>query len=208
MFKRLLMTMITALVCAGLCGTAQAQNTAFTFQGRLTDAGSPANGLYDLKFNLYELPTGGSLLGTLTHDDVMVTNGIFTVQLDYGSPVFTSGAGRFLEIGVRPGASTEAFTPINPRQELTAAPYSIQAVRAQTADFADNASLFSGLLPVDFLRSGVGQVFNGDSLIVSNTLDVRGSLLGSGANLTNLNAGSVSSGTLADARLSSNVPLL
>lgn len=30
--------------------TAQAQGTAFTYQGRLDDAGSPANGVYDLRF--------------------------------------------------------------------------------------------------------------------------------------------------------------
>jgi hypothetical protein len=40
-----------------------AQATAFTYQGRLTDAGNPANGNYDLRFQLYDAPTGGNVIG-------------------------------------------------------------------------------------------------------------------------------------------------
>jgi hypothetical protein len=50
----------------------------------------------------------------------MVTAGLFTVTLDFG-PAF-AGSKRFLEIGVRPGASTGAYAPLSPRQELTASP--------------------------------------------------------------------------------------
>src|SRR5690606_8034087 len=43
---------------------------------------------------------------------------------------------------------------------------------------------------------------------ISGTLAVGGTISGNGSGLTNLNASNLSSGTLADARLSSNVPLL
>src|SRR5690606_31654130 len=49
--------------------------------------------------------------------------------------------------------------------------------------------------------------FNGNADI-SGTLAVGGTITGNGSGLTNLNASNLSSGTLADARLSSNVPLL
>ena len=57
--------------------------TAFTYQGRLTDSGSAANGSYDLKFTLYDNPTSGTGVvgGPLTNSAVAVSNGLFTVTL-------------------------------------------------------------------------------------------------------------------------------
>lgn len=43
---------------------AQAQVTAISYQGKLTDAGNPANGSFDMLFDLYDSPT----VGTGTHD--------------------------------------------------------------------------------------------------------------------------------------------
>ena len=35
--------------------------TAFTYQGRLTDGGSPADGEYDFRFRLYDAASGDRL---------------------------------------------------------------------------------------------------------------------------------------------------
>ena len=40
--------------------TAFAQGTAFTYQGRLQNNGSPANGLYDYRFRLFADPVGNT----------------------------------------------------------------------------------------------------------------------------------------------------
>ena len=40
--------------------SATALTTTFTYQGRLTDGGSPANGAYDLRFILYDAESGGA----------------------------------------------------------------------------------------------------------------------------------------------------
>jgi hypothetical protein len=128
---------------------AGSQTTAFTYQGRLTDSGGAANGQYDLEFKLYDGVTGGTQQGsTVTLEDVAVTNGVFTVQLDFGAAVF-GGADRFLEIGVRPGASTGAFTTLSPRQQVTSTPYAIRSVSAGAADMATTAASFSGSLSGD-----------------------------------------------------------
>ena len=37
----------------------------FTYQGKLTDGGTPANGTYDFEFNLYDALSGGSPVGSL-----------------------------------------------------------------------------------------------------------------------------------------------
>ncbi len=104
--------------------------TAFTYQGRLTDGGNPANGTYDFRFILYDAEAGGSQVGsTVTRNDIAVTGGLFTVQLNFGSGAFDGNA-RWLETGVRPGSSTGAYTVLSPRQPLTAAPYALYSARA------------------------------------------------------------------------------
>ncbi|HEX3717519.1 MAG TPA: hypothetical protein VH595_06085 [Verrucomicrobiae bacterium] len=66
--------------------TARAQGTAFTYQGRLNNASSPANGFYDFEFSLYPNTAGtGSKVGsTIAATDIVVTNGLFSVALDFG----------------------------------------------------------------------------------------------------------------------------
>ena len=49
-----------------------------------------------------------------------------TVTLDFGGAPL-NGNPRWLEIGVRPNGSPNGYTPLTPRQPLTAAPYSIVA---------------------------------------------------------------------------------
>ena len=102
-----------------------AVGTVFTYQGRLTDGGSPANGEYDFRFELYDAASGGAQVGSMVpKENTAVTDGLFTVELDFGSGIFTGDA-RWLEIGVRPGASGGLFTTLMPRQALTPAPYAL-----------------------------------------------------------------------------------
>src|ERR1043165_8183891 len=83
------------------------QSTAFTYQGKLADNGAPARGNYDFQFKLFDAVSSGNQIGaTLTFDGnagnqplVVVANGIFTVQLDFGAcPTCFNGTARFLEI--------------------------------------------------------------------------------------------------------------
>jgi hypothetical protein len=124
--------------------------TSFTYQGHLTDGGSPANGPYDFEFKLYDAPTDGTTLGTLTVKNFPVSEGLFTVPLDFGAGVFTGDA-RWLEIGVRPGLSSGAYTLLSPRQALTATPYALYAQRVaehdhlgQTWTGSDNPLVMNG----------------------------------------------------------------
>ncbi len=110
--------------------SATALTTTFTYQGRLTDAGSPANGTYDLRFILYDAETGGAQVGSIvTKDDVAVANGLFSVELDFGANAFRGDA-RWLEIAVRPGSSTGAYTVLSPRQPVSPTPYALYAATA------------------------------------------------------------------------------
>ena len=44
-------------------GAALGQSSSFTYQGRLTDGGAPANGNYDLQVALFDSETGGTQVG-------------------------------------------------------------------------------------------------------------------------------------------------
>lgn len=121
-------------LCLALVCSAQAQTAGFTYQGKLTDGGQPANGTFDLEFKLFDAVSGGAQQGsTLTREDVVVTGGVFTVQLDFGANAFP-GAARFLEIGVRPGANTGVFTLLTPRQPVQSTPYALRSLNAVSAD--------------------------------------------------------------------------
>lgn len=124
-------------VAPNLAMGAQAQEvgSAFTYQGRLEYGGVPADGLYDLHFELYDDPDAGTLLGAVTVEDHSVDEGFFTVQLDFGE-VF-DGDARWLQIGIRPGDDTGAYTSLSPRQALTPAPYALYAAGAPWSGLTD-----------------------------------------------------------------------
>src|SRR6185503_1083884 len=135
-----------------LCDMACAQTTTFTYQGKLTEGSSPANGSYDLQFALFDNLAGGTQIGpTLTRAGTNVAGGIFTVQLDFGAGAFP-GASRFLEIGTRP-AGGGTFTILTPRQQISATPYAVRSLTASTADTATNATQLGGTAAGQYVQT-------------------------------------------------------
>jgi photosystem II stability/assembly factor-like uncharacterized protein len=183
---------------------ANAQTSVFNYQGQLSENGAPAGGIYDLRFAVYGSVSGGSpLAGPLTNNAVGVTNGLFTVALDFGSAVF-DGSPRWLDIGVRPSGSPVAFTVLSPRQPLTSVPYAIRALNASNLLGTLPATNLTGTLPDARLSTNVA--------LLSSDVTFRASVTatqfnGSGAGLFNVPAIGLT-GTLPDARLSANVALL
>ncbi|HLM62159.1 MAG TPA: hypothetical protein VK308_15250, partial [Pyrinomonadaceae bacterium] len=148
---------------------AAAQTTEFSYQGRLADnGGQPLTGAYDFEFRLYD--ANNNLLGTQTRLGVAVSNGSFTVSLNYGSnPNLFTGAPRLLEISVRQ-AGNGLYTTLNPRQPITSAPYSIRSREAATADAATNSTQLGGVDAVRFIQSDAsGNVNIGGNLNVGGT---------------------------------------
>jgi hypothetical protein len=149
------------LVWTGLASSialnALAQGTAFTYQGRLNIGSNPANGLYDLQFGIYDAPTfGNEQGGFVTTNATAVSNGLFTVTLDFGPGIFT-GPARWLDISVRTNNGF-SFVTLTPRQALTATPYSILSANATSAQsvLAGNISgtLSPGQLPAGIVTNG------------------------------------------------------
>src|SRR2546421_1747051 len=123
---------VLLLALAGAGAVCAQQTTAFTYQGRLTDAGAPANNNFDLQFTLWDAAVGGAQQpqpapAALTKTNVPVTGGVFSVLLDFGVSAFP-GADRFLEVGLRPGGSGGAFTILSPRQQISSTPYALRKI--------------------------------------------------------------------------------
>ncbi len=118
--------------------------SSFSYQGYLTDGDAPANGVYDFEFMLFDSDVEGILLGTFYADDENVADGLFRVQIDFGSGVF-DGDARWLEIGVRPGDETDAYMTLEPRQAITPAPHALFALEAGGMDWAGLSNIPFGL---------------------------------------------------------------
>ncbi len=148
--RLLVATAVVVLVLAPAGVGAAPVGTAFTYQGALSDAGTPAEGVYDFRCALFDADYGGDQVGdTLFLEDVGVTGGLVNLLLDFG-PVF-DGEALWLEISVRGGSSTGAYTVLAPRQELTPAPYAAHASTATAAASAADAALLGGQSPSYYL---------------------------------------------------------
>lgn len=147
--------LLLLLIHGSLLWIASAQGTAFTYQGCLNDNGSPATGIYDLRFTIYDSTNspGTLIAGPITNIAVTVNQGMFNAQLDFGPGVFT-GPDRWLEIGVRTNGGC-AFTELTPRQLLSPTPYAIFAGSASNLLGTLPATQLSGTLPPTQLPPGV-----------------------------------------------------
>jgi hypothetical protein len=159
-----------------------AQSTAFTYQGHLTDGGTDPTGNYDLRFTLYDAPTGGEVQGVpVTIPAAAVKQGLFDVSLDFGASVF-DGSDRWLEIEVQPTGGV-VYSKLAPRSRLTPTPYAIRAANSATANRADYATSAGSILgtidpsqlPTDLAKLDLSQTFYSpntfnDKIVVKSTL--------------------------------------
>ena len=162
---------VLALTFLAKTQNSAAQGTAFTYQGQLQNNGSPAGGIYNFTFTLFTTNTGGTAVaGPVTNSAVAVSNGLFTVVMDFGAAVW-NGASNWLQIGVQTNGAG-SFTTLTPRQELTPVPY---AITAENLDGTVGNGGLSGTYgnPVTF-NNGANQF--------------SGTFTGNGSGLTNVNA--------------------
>jgi len=205
------------------------------YQGKLTEPdGSPLTGDHTVTLRLYDTATGGAKLWEEAHQLSLVRddNGVFSVILGGTTPfpsTMVFNAPLWLTIEV------DGQGEFSPRQPLSAVSY---AINADLLDGLDSTQLLAGVGTGDItavtagagltgggasgdvtldVGAGAGIVAMADAIAVDVgttankivQLDGTGALPAvSGANLTNLDAASLATGTVPDARLSSNVSLL
>ncbi len=100
--------------------------TVFTYQGQLKAAGVPLNDTADFEFTLWDAEAGPNQVGSMIPvNDREIVHGLFTLPLDFGANPYTTNEARWLQIAVRTPAGVGDFITLDPRQELTPAPFSL-----------------------------------------------------------------------------------
>ena len=156
-----------ALVFYGL--DLSAQDTAFTYQGRLNSNGGPATGFYDLRFKLFLDSQGNTQVGSaFLTNGVAVSNGLFLATIDFGTGTF-NGSNYWLELDVKTNGAG-AYVNLNPLQALTPVPYAL---------FAYNSAGGGGL---------AAGIYSNAVTLSNPANNFSGSFTGNGARLINLNA--------------------
>ena len=119
---------------------------AITYQGKVDKNGTPVNGTCNFKFHLYDALALGNEINApgVTLLAQTVTNGLFTVSLDFGANAF-DGSARWLGIEVQ-GAGDAGYTALAPRSAITAAPYALYALNSLSGS------------PNQWVSDGVGNI--------------------------------------------------
>ena len=144
------------------------------YQGRLSQDSSPADGVYDFRFILYDTGVGGTQVGsTLIIDDQAVNQGYFTVSSTSAPAPSMGRRAGWRSRSVR-GAAPEEYTTLTARQAPTAAPYALfsqalpwSGLSGVPAGFADTWTMTGP--PHDHL--GETWLGGGTPLIVTGTYD-------------------------------------
>lgn len=152
---------------------------SISYQGRLSDGGSPASGSYDFQFTLKDAASAGNSVGEAIKQTLTVQNGVFSASLAWGPTVFT-GAARWIEVRVRPTPSggssvpeSEAPYAVLERQRIQATPYALRSLTSATVEsvpvqslpasvplIGSGGKLDSALLASDIARSSAVSTLN------------------------------------------------
>lgn len=98
---------------------------------------------------------------------------MFSTTLDFGAAAFP-GAAHWLEISVRAGASTGAYTTLTPRQPVNSTPYAIRALSAETVTGSVPASQLTGTLPPSVLPAGGSYINNSTAQQAASNFNISG----------------------------------
>lgn len=183
----------------GVDAVTAVMGAAFTYQGRLVDGGASANGNYDFQFKLYDAATAGAQVGGAILQTIAVIDGYFTTKLDFGEAF--NGDARYLEIGVKIAGSSDPYTILDPRQELTPTPYALALPGLWTQQNATSPNMIGGYNANAITGGAVGATISGGgSSGAINTAGANFATVGGGiANLANGAGATVAGGGAAGA---------
>ena len=135
--KRLLFVAAVFLAMAVNALASTPQFTSFTYQGKLSANGQPANGTFNMTFKLYDAATSGNLVGSVYSALAQpVVNGVFTIDLGFPGVPF-NGQQYWIQ-------ATVAGQDLLPRQPINSVPVALYALSSPANDFADFFALMPG----------------------------------------------------------------
>jgi hypothetical protein len=163
-----------------------AQGTAFTYQGRLTDGTNLFTGNAEFQPTLWNDPSVGSQVAANSPATVIVSvaNGLFVLPLDFGGAPLNAGADRWLQLQVR--TTIGPFSTLTPRQKLSPTPYAIYSANAAVATIANSVSSVAASNITGTL--GLAQLPATVLTNSQNGVNLNGTFTGNGGALSNLSA--------------------
>jgi len=168
----------TALVCGNSFADAP---KLVNYQGYLTDSvGAPITGTRSMVFGLYNAASAGTLLWSETQASVVVSNGIYQVNLGSVTPLALSFNQQYY-LGIAVGGDPE----MTPRQPLTGTPYALGLAPGSTVTLSDPASNASALSVTSnstnadvFSVTKTGLYGNGGSFVINEPTNNYGAVYG------------------------------
>jgi len=148
MLQRRIYLVLFFITASFIATFAQAPKT-LSYQGKLSDAGGPLNGSYNLKFTIYDAASGGTSLWTETSNGVAVSGGNVSLTLGKITPIAVQ-TDKPMWLGITVNANPE----ISPRVELTGNLYSLGLGLPYSATSNRPTSLFSITATADGARAG------------------------------------------------------
>jgi hypothetical protein len=137
---------LAALLALSLSAAADIVSTAFTYQGRLDHNGEPANGSFDLKFELFDAATDGNPVGTPIEMPAQgIADGLLAAELNFGGAELFDGTAYWVAVSAKVAGAAE-YVPIAERTAVRPAPY---AIHAKVADGVED-----GAVDADALANG------------------------------------------------------
>lgn len=126
--QRTLLTLLLLFLLSPIASAAPL-GRSFTYQGELSQSGTPIDGAVNLRFSLWDAASGGTQIGaSQIVSGVLATKGLFTAEVnagdEFGAQAF-DGQARWLQIEVCSDAGCSSTTVLGTRQAITGAPYAL-----------------------------------------------------------------------------------
>lgn len=133
--------------------------SAFNYQGQLRISGAPANQSCNFEFRLYSAVEGGVQVGsTVSAANQTLTNGLFSVPVDFGNRAF-NGEARWMEVSVTcPNSPT---TTLSPRLPIQAVPYALALPGLTTQQTQSSPNILGGYSGNTVANGVVGATISG-----------------------------------------------
>jgi hypothetical protein len=193
-------TVLFIIVVLSIQTTMAALGTKFSYQGQITENNQLANGDYTMEVKFYDSQASGNFLLSNYFASTIVTNGLFTIELDIASLNFTLNQEVWLELSFI--APTAIDWEIMPRQLITNAPRAIHAQfvgenGVSSASIGDGAVFTEDLAYQAVTSDKIKDNTITSSDLANNSVDFNN--LSNGAVITNkISDGSVTGSKIAD----------